>query len=140
MPLSVFCQNSWGCGQIAPEYFFILVLLIWIFLAFNLNILKNELKIHKFKIWDKIMHVIKVAQLLFRRVHFAVELAEVYISYSGEYFRVGIQGSKCTKFTSSIRCYFIALLLVSCFFSTPQAQYCAWGVLKKHETKSSTIK
>jgi len=35
------------------------------------------------------MHVIKVAQLFFRSTHFAFELAEVYISYSGEFFRLG---------------------------------------------------
>jgi len=34
------------------------------------------------------MYVIKVAQLFSKSMHFAVELAEVYISYSGEYFRV----------------------------------------------------
>jgi len=35
------------------------------------------------------MHVIKVAQLFSRSMHFAFELAEVYISYSGEYPRIG---------------------------------------------------
>jgi len=33
------------------------------------------------------MHVIKVAQLFSRSMHFAFELA-VYISYSGEYCRI----------------------------------------------------
>jgi len=34
------------------------------------------------------MHVIKVVQLFSRSMHFAFELAEVYISYSGEYSRI----------------------------------------------------
>jgi len=35
------------------------------------------------------MHVIKVAQLFSRNMHFAFELAEVYMRYSGEYSRIG---------------------------------------------------
>jgi len=34
------------------------------------------------------MHVIKVGQLFSRSMHFAFELAEVYISYSGDYSRI----------------------------------------------------
>jgi len=49
------------------------------------------------------MHLIKVAQLFPRSMHFAFELAEFYISYNGEYFRL-VQGTKCTKHTSSIQC------------------------------------
>jgi len=37
------------------------------------------------------MHVIKVAQLFPRSMHFALEFAEVYISYSGEYSRIGLR-------------------------------------------------
>jgi len=35
------------------------------------------------------MHVIKVAQLFPRSMQFAFELAEVFISNSGEYSRIG---------------------------------------------------
>jgi len=47
------------------------------------------------------MHVIKVAQLIPRSMHFVFELAEVYISYSGEILEL-VQGTKCTNLTSSI--------------------------------------
>jgi len=47
------------------------------------------------------MHVIKVAQLFPRSMHFVSELAEVYISYSGEILEL-VQGTKCTNLTWSI--------------------------------------
>jgi len=39
------------------------------------------------------MRVIKVAQLFSICMHFAVELAEVYINYSGEYVLELVKGS-----------------------------------------------
>jgi len=50
----------------------------------DLNVLKNTSDCHKFKIWNKVVHLKKVAQLLSRSMHFATELAEFYISYNGE--------------------------------------------------------
>jgi len=47
------------------------------------------------------MHVIKVAQLSPRSMHFVFELAEVYVSYSGEILEL-VQGTKCTNLTWSI--------------------------------------
>jgi len=58
--------------------------------------------IRKFNRRNKIMHVTKVAQLFPKSMHFAFELAEVYISYSGEYSRL-VQGTKCTTLTWSIQ-------------------------------------
>jgi len=44
------------------------------------------------------MRVIKVAQLFPRSMHFVFELAEVYVSYSGEILEL-VQGTKCTNLT-----------------------------------------
>jgi len=52
------------------------------------------------------MHVIKVAQLFPRSMHFAFELARVYISYSGEILEM-VQGTKCTNLTWSIALLFV---------------------------------
>jgi len=34
------------------------------------------------------MHIAKVAQVIFRSMHFAVELAEFYISYNGKILKL----------------------------------------------------
>lgn len=52
--------------------------------------LKNRLKTHEFKIWNEIMHAIKVAELIFERMHFTRELAEFDISYNGEILESGV--------------------------------------------------
>jgi len=83
-----FAKTAGAVVNLHRGIFLNLYFLFAFFKHYKLNILKNELMIHKFKIWNKIMHVIKVAQLFSRSIHFAFELTEVYISYTGEYSRI----------------------------------------------------